>query len=133
MSSSPINWKKIYANYCITVGWVDLLASIAISVVLMLRMDEFYFSLSFLLWFWIGRGIRENKRYARFWAVFIAGALLIMLAIGEMFGIGSIRIGFLSFESQTVYYQAIFLFVSVVIILPGLSLLLPRLRKHFGG
>jgi hypothetical protein len=80
--------RTFTGNYYRVLGWVDLISSV-ISLGIVCWTGHVAITFGFVLWFWLGSGLKHGSSSARRWALTSSIAMMILLVVGMIFpGIG---------------------------------------------
>lgn len=76
--------RAFTGNYYRALGWVDLISSV-ISLGIVYWTGHVAITFGFVLWFWLGKGLKHGSSSARKWALASSMVMIILLVVGLIF------------------------------------------------
>ena len=122
--------RNFTGTYYRILGWIGV-ASIIVSIATAFWTDFIHFDLSFVLWFWLGRCLKEGNPTARKWAIAQPLIFLPILVIGFFTTKMKVSFGGLQFNSSELAYYLIATLIVVIFGIPGLVLMTKKGRAVF--
>ncbi|YCM42212.1 hypothetical protein V2O64_12950 [Verrucomicrobiaceae bacterium 227] len=124
--------RRFTGNYFVVIGWLGVV-SLVLSLATYYWTDYVHIDLSFILWFWIGRCLREGSSTARKWAIafFVMVSAFVFLTFvvpGATAHVGSRR-----FERTDPEFVIIAGLIWIIFAIPGIILLGKRGKAAFAG
>jgi hypothetical protein len=83
-STAPAELMRLRAftgSYYRVLGWIDLISSV-ISLAIVYWTGHVAITFGFILWFWLGNGLKQGSSSARKWALSSSFVMMILLVIG---------------------------------------------------
>jgi len=72
--------RNFTGNYYRLLGWIDLISS-AISIGIFYWTGHIAITFGYVLWFWLGRALKQGRSSARMWALTSSIVMMILLAV----------------------------------------------------
>jgi hypothetical protein len=119
---APNRIQRFTGNYYRTLGWIGV--SIAVTSVLAVNWTHYLnVDLSFIIWFWLGRCLKEGNPRARKWAIAIFVLVSVFSVLALFLPNGHANVGSLRFDGGDPIYYAIVGITWLIFAIPGIILL----------
>ena len=125
-----MNYPLHFGNYYRFLGWFSL-ATIVVSLLAFHWTQHFHLDPSFLIWFWLGKELKEKKENARHWAIGISIFALSLFVVGAFLEGGNATFFSEKYPSGSPGYYIIGGIIFMLLVLPGLILLNSKAKSQF--
>jgi hypothetical protein len=125
-----MNSPLYFGSYYRFLGWFSV-ASTVLSLLAFYWVQQVHLDFSFVIWLWLGTELKEGKNSARKWAAGISIFVLFLFALSAVFAEGNATAWGKEFNPGSFGYYIIFGVIFALVILPGLLLLSPNVKRQF--
>lgn len=125
-----MKYSTIIGNYYRILGWISVIGTV-VGLATAYWTDRVFFDLSFIIWFWIGKALRQQSSTARKWAIVLSSICTGIIVLGLITRTGSANFGRHEFSPPQAEYYLLLLILFILLGLPGLLLLSKRARDEF--
>lgn len=125
-----MNYPLYFGGYYRFLGWFSL-ATILISLVAYHWTQSIHLDPSFLIWFWLGKELKNEKSSARKWATGIGIFVFCILVAGALLEGGHATFFGVKYPSGTFGYYAVAGIIGVLLVVPGFVLATPQAKRQF--
>ena len=126
-----MNYPLYIGSYFQVLGWFSVASSL-LSVLLLYWTDHLHLDASFLIWFWLGKELKNEKRIARKWAIGISSFILVVFVTASFPGESQAAFfGGVEYPVGSLGYFAIVGILFALLVIPGVLLLNPKAKKQF--
>lgn len=132
-STAPADLMRLRTftgSYYWVLGWIDLVSSV-ISIVIFYWTGHVAITFGFILWFWLGNGLKQGSSSARKWALTSSFVMMILLVVGLILPRISLKLAPWGIDQTHPAFLPIAGIALVVLVVPTVLLLGKNGRRAF--